>query len=304
MPSQERFPISKPAGTLFLCPSRRLGPVARATVAMSLPNAALKEQGHQSAADDSRPALLWPLPPDAIRIESGQVHLWATGMNDFADQAPALAVLLAPEEQVRAARFKFAEDRNRFVIRQGLLRLILGRYLRLLPSTIQFQQGRYGKPEVRTEAAGGAPLFFNTSHSSEIAVCAITSACPIGVDIERMREIPEIQNIARRFFLPRETRTLMALPADSRLRAFYSCWTRKEAFLKATGEGIAESLAKVEVTLAPDDMPGVVSVAGDLRASEPWQLQPFSPASGYLGCVAYRNTAFALSQWRVARTAM
>lgn len=96
----------------------------------------------------------------------------------------------------------------------------------------------------------------------------------------------------------------MALPPDSRLQAFYACWTRKEAFLKATGEGIAESLARVEVTLAPEDKPGVVSVSGDRRAHEQWQLQPFSPAPGYLGCIAYRNAALALCQWRVARSIM
>ena len=250
---------------------------------------------------DAGPVLQWPPAPETIRLEPGQVHLWAAALNEFVAQSSKLWALLPPAEQARAEKFRFLEDRNRFVIRRGLLRLVLSRYLEQLPSTIEFRHGAYGKPEVQP-AGTSTPLFFNASHSGEIAVCAITSACPIGVDVEHTLEISNIQNIARRFFLPRETQTLMALPAESRLLAFYACWTRKEAFLKATGEGIAESLTKVEVTLAPEDKPGVVSLAGDPRAREHWQLHPFAPAPGYLGCIAYRNAVLAISQWRVANS--
>jgi 4'-phosphopantetheinyl transferase len=211
--------------------------------------------------------------------------------------------LLSLDERARADKLRFVEDRNRYVIRHGLLRLILSRYLKQLPSAIEFQLGRYDKPEVLRGGAG-THVFFNIAHSCEIAVYAITSACPIGVDVERTREIPNIEAIAHRFFSPHEARTLMALPAGSRLQAFYSCWTRKEAFLKATGEGIAEGLAKVEVTLAPGDEPGVASVSGDPQAHERWQFLPFSPAPYYIGCIAFRHTALALSQWRIADPAM
>jgi 4'-phosphopantetheinyl transferase len=245
--------------------------------------------------------MYWALAPKTTRLDPGQAHLWAAVSNEFVDQAPKLGALLSPAEQATAERFRLVEDRNRYVIRHGLLRLILGRYLEQRPSAIEFQHGAYGKPGLRMDGAG-PHIFFNTSHSAEIAICAITSACPIGVDVERMREIPEIEGIARQFFVPNETRTLMALPAESRMQAFYNCWTRKEAFLKATGEGIAESLAKVEVTVAPEDKPRVVSASGDREAQEQWQLQPFSPASGYLGCVAYKNAVLALNQWRVAKS--
>ena len=275
----------------------------RAGHVMSLPRTPSNDQVYRPAAEDSNPMLQWPPAPEAIRLEPRQLHMWAAAVNEFVDQAPKFRALLSPDERTRAEKFRYAGDRNRYVIRRGLLRLILSRYLERLPSAIEFQHGAYGKPEVRGDGVG-MPLFFNTSHSAEIAVCAITSACPIGVDVERTRQIPEIEGIARRFFLPRETRTLITLPADSRLQAFYACWTRKEAFLKATGEGITESLARVEVTLAPEEEPGVVSVSEDPRAHEEWQLQPFSPAPGYLGCVAYRNAPLALSQWRVARSTL
>ena len=265
---------------------------------MTPPKSLSKRRLRRPTPDDSAPVLEWPLAPEPIRLQPGQVHLWAAAMNEFVDQAPKLGLLLSPAEQVTAHKFKFARDRNRYLIRRGLLRLLLSRYLQQLPAAIEFQHGAYGKPEIKNHASG-APLFFNTSHSADIAVCAITSAGPVGVDIERTRTIPDIQKIARRYFRPRETETLMALPAESRLQAFYACWTRKEAFLKATGEGIAESLAKVEVTLAPRDPPAVVSLTGNPRAHEQWRLQPFSPAPGYLGCIAYKHAQLALSHWRV-----
>ena len=259
-------------------------------------------QPHWREAEEAAPALEWPEAPEAIRLERGQVHLWAAALNEFVDEVPKLAALLSSAEHARAEKLRLAEDRDRYVIRHGLLRLILSRYLEQPASRIEFRYGAHGKPEVRS----GSPtrLFFNTSRSGDLAVCAVTSACPIGVDVERTREIPEIEDIARRFFLPRETQALMARPAYSRLQSFYNCWTRKEALLKATGEGITESLTKVEVTLLPEDKPGVVFVSGDPQARERWQLQPFSPARGYLGCVAYRNVALVLCQWRVATPAM
>jgi 4'-phosphopantetheinyl transferase len=253
------------------------------------------------APEDTRLAPIWHPAPEEIRLESGQLHLWAAALNEFVDGAAKLGDLLSSAEQSRAQKFKFAEDRARYVIRRGLLRLILSRYLAQLPSAIEFQQGPHGKPELRSEIAG-TPMFFNTSHSAQVAVFAITSSCPVGVDVERILEIPEIEAIARRFFPTRETQVLMTLPPDSRLKAFYACWTRKEAFLKATGKGIAESLATVEVTLAPEDQPEVLSVAGDPRAREEWQLQPFSPATGYVGCAAYRNALLKLHQWGVAKS--
>jgi 4'-phosphopantetheinyl transferase len=202
---------------------------------MSLPNTTSGEQSSQrmlNTSGDGAVALLWPIAPKITRLEAGHVHLWAADMSEFVEQVSKLSGLLSSAEHERAEKFKFEADSNRYVIRRGLQRLILGRYLEQAPSMIEFQHGAYGKPEVRTERAG-SPLFFNASHSAGIAVWAITSACRVGVDVEKVREIPEMEEIARRFFVPAETRTLMALHADSRVQAFYSCWTRKEAYLKA-----------------------------------------------------------------------
>jgi len=245
----------------------------------------------------------WSLPVEPMRLDPRHVHLWAAVLEEFVDEVSKFRDLLSSVEQTAAQKFRFDKDRNRYVIRHGVLRLIMSRYLRQPPSEIEFHLGAYGKPELRGNGAG-TPLFFNTSHSADVAVFAIASACPIGVDVESTREIPEIEVIARRFFLSGETRTLMDLPAESRVQAFYACWTRKEALLKATGKGITEDLEKVEVTLAPQDEPRVVSISGEPGAHEQWRLQPFSPALGYVGCLAYRNSVLALNSWRVAKSTL
>jgi 4'-phosphopantetheinyl transferase len=268
---------------------------------MSLPNSTSDGHPLPRAEVDAEAELGWPLKPDTALFEPSQVHLLAASMNDFMEQAALLGSLLSDTEQSRAKRFRFAKDRNRFIIRHGLLRVILGRYLKHPPREIEFQLGAYGKPEIRLDESQ-TPFFLNISDSGDIVVFAFTIACPIGIDVEQTREISGIEGIAHRFFLSRETHVMMALPRDAQLEAFYACWTRKEAYLKATGEGIAKSLKKVEVTLAPSEYAGVVSVDGDPSAREQWQLQPFIPATGYVGCVAYRHPKLELKKWRVTNS--
>lgn len=297
------FLIGKRDGTLF-CIALCFDDVARwgRIPEVSVPYSAASGPAGRPHGDGVRLAEDWLLPVEPLRLDPRHVHLWAAVVEEFVDEVSKFRELLSPVEQTTAQKFRFDQDRNRYVIRHGILRLIMSRYLRQRPSEIEFQLGAHGKPESRDGA--GTPLFFNTSHSADIAICAITSACAIGVDVESMREIPEIEGIAQRFFLPGETRALMDLPAESRTRAFYACWTRKEALLKATGKGIAEGLAKVEVTLAPQDEPRVTSILGEPGTHEQWRLQPFSPALGYVGCLAYRNAILALNLWRVAKSTL
>ncbi len=264
------------------------------------PKESFSGQIHRLASLDDAAVLQWPIAPEKVSLEPGEIHLWAAAMSEFADQAQNLSALLSLAELARAQKFRFIEDRDRYVIRHGLARQILSRYLEQVPSVIKFRTGVHGKPEL-SKSTADHPLFFNTSHSADITIVAITPDGPIGVDIERVQGIPDMENIARRFFLPSETGTLMALPKNSRVQAFYNCWTRKEAFLKATGEGIGENLEKLEVTLAPGDEPEVLSFRGDFQESMQWHLNPFSPAPGYVGCVVYKSTALALSHWSVRK---
>ena len=242
---------------------------------------------------DSELRLHWNVGLEAPRLESGQVHLWAAALHEFSDQASEMMALLSHSERTRAHAFKFPGDRTRFIIRRGLLRRVLGGYLGQSPAEIRFSFGKYGKPETG-EAVGGRHLFFNLSSSAGIAVYAATRAYPIGIDIEYGRDIPDMEGIARRFFQPREIQELMTRSPAARRRAFYEYWTRK-----ATGEGITERLAHLEVTLATE--PSVVSLPYGQGSPAEWRLQPFSPAEGYFGCIAYRGVALDLVPRRIER---
>jgi 4'-phosphopantetheinyl transferase len=237
----------------------------------------------------------WPAPPQDIVLHSNAVHIWCAAPRAFSQSLARFHSLLSTEERERAAKFHFAADRDSYTIRHGLRRLFLSRYTRQDPSQIEFAHGPFGKPEIK---ADGASLFFNDSHSAELALFAVTSHCPLGVDIECMRPIPEFENIAARFFSPPEVQMMRELSPDQRMTAFYSCWTAKEAYLKATGEGIGAGLDKVEVTLDQDLQAVALRVPADSEASDKWSVRAFSPALGYLGAVAVNAEISKVSLWR------
>jgi 4'-phosphopantetheinyl transferase len=240
----------------------------------------------------------WPTPREAVRLECDEIHLWCAALSEFTSELQPLNALLSSAEMERAERFRFLKDRHHFVARRGVLRSILGRYLGRPPSKIDFCGGRFGKPEIKGELVRGG-LRFSVSHSGDLAVYAVTRTCPIGVDVEYIRPFPHLEEIALRFFSPRETKVLMSLPREHRMEVFFSYWTRKEALLKATGEGIGEGLAKVEVALTPWHEADTIQTVEESEDRIRWQLRSFSPASGYIGAIASRNHYASLSSWKV-----
>src|SRR5438093_8199134 len=203
-----------------------------------------KPQPCPPAASESR----WPLSPARPELARDEIHAWCAVLDELASDLPAFAETLSAGERQRAERFQFDRDRNRFVVRHGLLRMILGRYLNIEPARVTFAYESRGKPLLYGPAA--VPTFhFNLSHSNGLALIAGTRQAALGVDVERVRFIPEADQIAAKFFSPREGAMLHAIPAEQKMEAFFHCWTRKEAYLKATGEGIADALTLVEVSL-------------------------------------------------------
>jgi 4'-phosphopantetheinyl transferase len=235
----------------------------------------------------------WPSAPPDVHLGNDEIHLWCAALTDFHDARSQFHAVLSPDERVRAERFRLSQDRDRFVVCRGILRGLLGRYLRCDPSSIEFSYGRFGKPDI-SEFCAQRPVYFNVSHSADIALYAVSSACPVGVDVERLHRVPDFELIASQFFTPFETNRLMALPSDKRMKGFFTCWTGKEAFLKATGEGIGRGLAAVQV--APDEQPRVLCM-DDSHPGPDWQFQWLWPAVGYVGAVAYRHDAVRLSRW-------
>jgi 4'-phosphopantetheinyl transferase len=201
--------------------------------------------------------------------------------------ARALAAL-SPEETARAERFRFDRHRRAFVLGRAALRFLLATYLGVDASAVQFVYGPQGKPELAPALANVSPLLrFNASNSGDLAAYAFTHGCEIGVDVERYRALPDLENIARRFFSPEETDELLALSPTDYAAGFFNCWTRKEAFIKAMGGGLSIPLDSFRVTLAPGAAARMISLDGSGEAASRWTLYSFTPAPEHAGAIAY-----------------
>jgi 4'-phosphopantetheinyl transferase len=214
-----------------------------------------------------------------------RVHVWAAHLDLEPEGLAVLSATLSATERQRAARFRLERHRNRFIAGRGFLRLVLSRYLQVEPAGVRFDYGPHGKPELAGRLAGSG-LHFNLAHSEEIALLAVTRAGPVGVDVERVRPLAEAAALVARFFSPREGTAYRNLPADQQREAFFNLWTRKEAWLKATGEGIAHSLHQVEVSFLPGEPARLLRVPAGRVPEGCWSLHHLEPAPGFVGAVA------------------
>jgi 4'-phosphopantetheinyl transferase len=196
------------------------------------------------------------------------IHVWPVLNEAPSSVAERFQPYLSPDEKGRAARFRFEHLRNSFVVTHGVLRILLGRYLHISPAGILFKYGSKGKPRI----AGSAGIDFNMSHSDGLAVFAFTAGCEVGVDVERIRPLPDMQSIADRFFCSEEAAELMSLAANQREHGFYLCWSRKEAYIKAIGDGLSAPLDSFRVTLQPCQPARFIHLANDTSASKAWSL--------------------------------
>jgi 4'-phosphopantetheinyl transferase len=213
----------------------------------------------------------------------GTVDLWSASLEPPALLASHLAGYLSSDERARADRFVFPRDRNHFVAGRAFLRLLLGQYLGTEPRALRFSYGPNGKPALADDRSD---LRFNLAHSGALAVCALTRGSEVGVDVERLRPIRDAEGVAQSAFSPREVARLESLPEPARLRAFYEAWTRKEAFLKALGHGLARPLDSFDVTLGPGEPPRLLRTLGDPTEADRFSLHALEPEIGYVGAIA------------------
>ncbi len=209
-----------------------------------------------------------------------EIHVWRVALEMDPSYLEKLQETLAPDEKARAAQFHFPKDRRHFIAARGALRDILARYLHQEPAHLQFRYGAAGKPAL-TGSSEGRDLHFNLSHSDELALYAVTRAGEIGIDVERIR--PEVieERVAERFFSAQEVSALRGLPKCFQPEAFFNCWTRKEAYVKARGDGLRIPLDSFDVSLIPG------APAAFLRGAESrWSLQALLPGPDYAAAVA------------------
>lgn len=240
--------------------------------------------------------ILWPIPGELPALDNDEVHVWAFPLDVSAERRSLLAQLLNSEERARGERFHFARDAERFIVAHAQLRRMLAHYVWIPAQDLSFAFGPAGKPQL---AGAMVPtLHFNLSHSQNLGVIALTQLSEVGVDVEFQRPIEDEQGIADRFFSARESQGLRGLPQPERSAAFYRIWTRKEAWLKATGEGISESLPEVEVSFHDNEPARMVRLFGDEQAAAQWGLWDLRVADGFSGAVALPAPTARIRCWQ------
>jgi 4'-phosphopantetheinyl transferase len=238
----------------------------------------------------------WRGPTDCLILGNDEVHVWRAALDRSSPQVDVLLDTLTEDEQARAGQFYFPIDRSRFIVARGMLRKILGLYLNRPARAVSFRYGPHGKPALASESADNA-IHFNISHSRYMAIYAVTRGREIGVDLEFIRDGLEIEQIARRFFAEREVAMLRALPVGLQKSAFFLCWTRKEAYIKARGEGLSLPLDQFDVSLIPGEPAALLRTQGDPDEALRWSLRDLSIGPNYASALAVEGYGWCLSGW-------
>jgi 4'-phosphopantetheinyl transferase len=241
-------------------------------------------------------AIDWVRPPAHLALSGTAVHIWRAALNLAEAQVAALGLALCPDEHARAERLRFEDKRRAFVAARGILRAILGRYLNLSPQHVQFSYNAQGKPELAGSEAAG--LQFNLAHSGDLALVALTQGRPVGVDLERQHPVEALDRLVAGYFAPGERAVWGQLPPEQRLSAFFTGWTRKEAYLKARGEGLTMPLDAFEVTLAPGAPPALLADRHSPPSAAPWVLLDVEAAPGYAAALAVAGPVGELATWQ------
>lgn len=216
--------------------------------------------------------------------DESAIHLRAVRLAASEETLCRFRSFLSEEERARADRFAFPHLKTRYALSQGALRLLLGQALLRTPGSLQFSAGSHGKPAL----VDSTELQFNKSHSGELAVVAVARSCEVGVDVEQLREVSDAEQIAARYFSPAESAELLKeADPDERRAAFFRCWTRKEAYVKAVGGGLSIPLDEFQVTLSRQEEPRIVRIGDDAAAAAAWVLEHVEPAEGFVGALAY-----------------
>jgi 4'-phosphopantetheinyl transferase len=223
-------------------------------------------------------------PSTRITLPYGDIHVWCVSLDQVVGRLEPLAQTLSPDERSRANHYCFDRHRDRFIIGRGLLRVLIGDYLDIKPDRLRFCYTPNGKPTL-AEICGSRVLCFNLSYSDELVLYAFTYDRQIGVDIERIRSNCEVDQIVARFFTPHEDAVFHQLLSSQKHEAFCRCWTRKEAYLKAIGDGLTRPLNQIEVSLSLAEPARLLRIQGDVGEESRWSLYDLMPTPGYVAAL-------------------
>lgn len=242
---------------------------------------------------------IWELPPDILQLHHGEVHTWRVWLDLSSHEIDTMQVTISEPEMDRAEKFHFLKDRNRFIAAHSYLRQILAKYLELEPEEIRYTYNEHGKPEFDSDFS---QMRFNLSHSEFIGLIAVSKMSRIGIDIERIKQQVNIEEIAKRFFSSGETKKILSLSESERNEAFFRCWTQKEAYIKALGVGMLMSLNQFEVSFEPGIPPKIKHIDGDEGEAARWNMYHINPNEGFIGALVVEGKPtdvklFQMSEW-------
>ena len=231
------------------------------------------------------------------RLSSDQVHLWRASLDLPPERTRALERYLSPDERARAKRFVVHGVRDRFITARAVLRNLLSRYVSEPPSSLRFRYAEHGKPDLAHPATS---IRFNVTHSHGLAVYALSTNRSIGIDVEYLhrRSIVDRMKIAHRLFSSSEYAALEVLPRGRRDHAFLACWTRKEAFIKAIGQGLSFPLDQFDVTVDPNDPAELLATRWDASDADRWSMASIDPGPDYIGALAVEGKDLRLTCWQ------
>ena len=230
----------------------------------------------------------WLPAPKKLDLLLNDVHIWRINLNSSESQLQFFRETLSSDEIARAQRFYFPEHRQRFIAGRGTLRAILGQYLGIDPKQVEFEYQPRGKPLLAAKFADQG-LLFNLSHSQDLALLGVSYQHQIGVDLEYIRTMSDLEGLAKRFFSSREYEHLRLFSPQEQQQIFFRSWTCKEAYLKATGDGLVE-LEEIEISLTPNQ-PSQLLVSGD------WNLRELTPAENFAAAVVVAGSNINLHCW-------
>ena len=230
-----------------------------------------------------------------LALPESEVQLWRVDLEAIRADESRWQEALSSDELKRASRFHFPRDRQRFIASRALLRTILAGYLATDPGGLSFSYSKKEKPSLGP--AHASDITFNVTHSGGIALFAFTRQREIGVDVEQVRRDFDMEAIARRFFSVPEQEQLAALPAEERVDAFFRCWTRKEAYIKATGDGLSLPLHQFDVSLGAGEPNALLATRPDGSEAGRWLLREVPGGSGYIAALCVRGQVWKLNDW-------
>lgn len=233
----------------------------------------------------------WRVPGNMPLLPRNEVHVWRIDLS--AQEERRMHALLSPEEQARAARFRVANARRQFVVTRATLRLLLAGYLGAQPARLTLSVNAYGKPMLPPDTTG---VRFNVSHTGNCGLIAVAQGRSVGIDVERIRTNVIGARIAEHFFAPEEWTALRALQPEEQAQAFFHCWTRKEAFVKAVGRGLSIPLDAFVVSIG--EVAALLEVRSEPREAARWTLHGLIPAPGHVGALAVEGQGCHLRSWQ------